>query len=154
MRPTRLGLRLVLVTLTLLTLACSRTDEAPAPTDTQPNSSGAVVQSTDPGGQGLSIQFQSKPDPPEAGSNTIEVSVKQPDGAPVTDATVTAVFSMPAMPAMNMPAMRSDSSLTHVGNGVYRGTGALAMAGTWNVAVTVSRGANDTASRTLSIVAK
>ena len=145
--------RLLLVALTLLTSACSRAEETPAATGA-PNASSAVVQSTDPGGQGLDIQFQSKPDPPQAGSNTIEVSVKQPDGAPVTDATVTAVFSMPAMPAMNMPAMRSDSPLTHVGNGVYRGTGQLSMAGTWNVAVTVSRGANDTASRTLSIIAK
>lgn len=154
MRQTRVVMQLVLAGLTLATLACAPNDEAPAPTGAQPNASGATVQSTAPGGQGLNIQFQSKPDPPESGSNTIEVSVKEPDGAPVTDATVTAVFSMPAMPAMNMPAMRSDAALTHVADGTYRGTGELSMGGTWNVMVTVSRGAETLGRSNFSLVAK
>jgi len=148
------GPGVVMAALTMLMLACSRNGEAPALTDTQGNTSSGAVQSTDAGTQGLDIQFQSEPDPPRSGANTIEVSVKQPDGAPVTDATVAAVFSMPAMPSMNMPAMRSDSSLTHVGNGVYRGTGQLSMGGTWNVAVTVSRGPEALGRSRFSIVAK
>ena len=154
MNPARVGLQFVLVGLTLVTLACSRTDDAAAPTGAQPNAPSTAVQTTDSGGQGLGIQFQSKPDPPQSGSNAIEVSVTDRNGAPVTDATVTAVFSMPAMPAMNMPAMRSDAPLTHAGNGTYRGTGQLSMGGTWNVNVTVSRGTETLGTSRFSVVAK
>jgi hypothetical protein len=103
---------------------------------------------------GVAIEFRSEPDPPQSGKNSFEVEVKQPDGSPVTDATVKAVFSMPAMPSMNMPAMRSEAALAHDSGGRYRGTGELQMGGTWNVAVTVSRGAEEIGSRNLSIVAR
>jgi YtkA-like protein len=138
--------RVLLVVLCLLIFGCGRSPETPAPpSDTQqPAVSTGVVN----------VQFQSQPDPPRSGPNTIEVTVRQPDGSPVTDASVTAVFSMPPMPAMNMPAMRSEAPLTHAGNGVYRGTGQLSMSGTWNVAVRVSRGAEQLATKQLSIIAK
>ena len=103
---------------------------------------------------GLTITFASTPDPPQAGANTFEVTVTQADGAPLADATVTTVFSMPAMPAMNMPAMRSEATLQHDADGRYRGTGQLSMGGTWNVAVKVVRGSEELASRQLSIVVK
>jgi len=80
--------------------------------------------------------------------------VRQPDGAPVTDAVVTAVFSMPAMPAMNMPAMRSEAKLTHVEGGLYRGMGQLAMAGTWSVTVMATRDGEPLGRRSFSVVAK
>jgi hypothetical protein len=72
----------------------------------------------------------------------------------VTDATVTTVFSMPAMPSMNMPAMRSTATLAHDAAGRYRGTGQLSMGGTWNVTVTVSRGPDELGRKTFSIIAK
>ena len=74
--------------------------------------------------------------------------------APVSDATVTAVFSMPAMPSMNMPAMRTTVTLAPDGEGRYRGTGQLSMAGTWNVHVTATRDSKELGSKSLSIVAK
>jgi Cu(I)/Ag(I) efflux system membrane fusion protein/cobalt-zinc-cadmium efflux system membrane fusion protein len=98
--------------------------------------------------------FSSQPDPPARGDNTFEVTVKQADGSPVTDATVTTVLSMPAMPSMNMPAMRSEARLEHDGDGRYRGTGQLEMGGTWNVAITVARGGKELGSRRFSIVAR
>lgn len=107
-----------------------------------------------PAGQGLAIDFASTPDPLRQGDNAIEVTVRQPDGSPVTDATVTAVFSMPAMPAMNMPAMKSAATLAHAGDGKYRGTGELSMGGTWTVALTVTRGTEQLGSRRFSVVAK
>jgi hypothetical protein len=104
---------------------------------------------------GLDISFVSRPDPPQTGNdNTIEVSVKQPDGTPVTDAQVVAVLSMPAMPSMNMPAMRNEAPLTHAGNGIYIGPAQVTMAGTWNVAVNVSRGGQKIASHNLSVIAR
>ena len=111
------------------------------------------TQSSPPAGNGVAIDFASTPDPLERGDNAITVTVTAPDGSPVTDATVTAVFSMPAMPAMNMPAMRSEAPLEHVGNGRYQGTGQLSMGGTWNIAITATRGAEKLGSRQLSLVA-
>jgi hypothetical protein len=46
---------------------------------------------------------------------------------------------MPAMPTMNMPAMRSTVALLSAGGGVYRGTGEILMAGRWETTVTVTR---------------
>ena len=104
--------------------------------------------------QGVTIDFSSEPDPPKSGDNTIEVIVRQPDGSPITDAAVTAVFSMPAMPAMNMPAMRAEAKLSHVEGGRYQGMGQLSMSGTWNVTVTATRDGEPIGRRSFSIVAK
>lgn len=103
---------------------------------------------------GLVVTLASQPDPLASGDNTLTVTVKQADGSPVTDATVTAVFSMAAMPSMNMPAMRAEAPLQHQGVGRYGGTGHLSMGGTWEVAVTVARGSGPTVTRRTSIVAK
>ena len=77
-----------------------------------------------------------------------------PEGQPVTDAEVSVVFYMAPMPTMNMPAMQTDASLTHQGNGIYRGDGEVAMAGRWDVTVLVSRGGQRLGSRTLTVVAR
>lgn len=103
---------------------------------------------------GVAIEFLSEPDPPKAGDNTIDVTVRQPDGTAISDAAVTAVFTMPAMPAMNMPAMRAEAQLTHVDGGRYQGMGQLPMAGTWNVTVTATRDGEPIGRRSFSIVAK
>lgn len=102
----------------------------------------------------MEITYKSDPDPPERGDNVLEVTVKRPDGTPVTDAAVTAVFSMPAMPSMNMPAMRTDATLTPTGGGTYRGTCQLSMGGTWNVTVNVARAGEQVAVKRFSVVAK
>ena len=102
-------------------------------------------------GEGLQIEFRSGQ--PATGDNPIEVTIRQ-NGAPVDDASVAAVFSMPAMPSMNMPAMRSSAALTHEGAGRYRGNWQLSMSGTWNVVVSVSRGSEELGRRTFSLVAK
>jgi len=128
----------------MLTLSCGQ-GQAPAAGNSVP-----AATST----EGVTIDFSSEPDPPKSGDNTIEVTVRQPDGTAITDAVVTAVFSMPAMPAMNMPAMRAEAKLTHVERGRYQGMGQLAMAGTWNVTVTATRDGEPIGRRSFSIVAK
>ena len=139
----------------LITAGCARGDPtAPAGGAVRGEQSTPATQSSAATSQGLAIDFRSEPDPPEAGDNTFEVAVKQPDGSPVTDATVTTVFSMPAMPSMNMPAMRSTVTLTQDVSGRYRGTGQLSMGGTWNVAVTVSRGPEELGRKNFSVVVK
>jgi nitrogen fixation protein FixH len=104
-------------------------------------------------GAGMEIGFRAEAEPPRVGDNAFEVTVRK-DGAPLADATVTAVLSMPAMPSMNMPEMHSNATLATVGEGRYRGIGQLSMAGTWNVTVTVSRGAEELGTTRLSIVVK
>jgi hypothetical protein len=72
----------------------------------------------------------------------------------VVDASVSATFSMPAMPAMNMPEMHTTTALEHQGGGRYVGTGQLSMTGTWNVTVTVSRDGARVGSARFTLMAK
>ena len=119
---------------------------------TQSASSSSSVQTGKAGD--MTVTFLSAPDPPKSGDNSFLVTVKQPDGTPVTDGQVKAVFSMPAMPSMNMPAMRSEAALSPQGSGVYRGNGQLSMSGTWNVEISVSRNGQDVGTAKFSVVAK
>lgn len=104
-------------------------------------------------GAGMEIGFSSESGPPTSGENRFEVTVKE-NGSPVDDATITIVFSMPAMPSMNMPEMHTSARLQPAGGGRYRGSGQLSMAGTWNVRVTVTRNGHELGSKRLSIVAR
>ena len=104
-------------------------------------------------GQSLAITFRTL-EAATQGDNKVEVVVKQPDGKPVTDATVTVTFRMPAMPSMNMPEMHSTISLASQGDGRYVGTGQLEMNGSWNVAVSVSRDGAQLGSSRFTLQAK
>ena len=104
--------------------------------------------------QALNITFATVPDPPHSGDNAVEVTLKQSDGTQITDATVSAIFRMPAMPSMNMPEMHSAVTLTHQQDGRYRGSGSLEMSGTWNVTVNVSRGGEKVAAGKFTVIAK
>jgi RND family efflux transporter MFP subunit len=113
-----------------------------------PSASGSAAR------ERLSITLRSQPDPPRSGENQLEAVVKTADGTPVTDAEVAVVFFMAAMPTMNMPAMRNEARLTHAGNGVYRGTGQVMMAGRWDVTVNVQRNGLPIGSQQTSVVAR
>jgi membrane fusion protein, copper/silver efflux system len=102
----------------------------------------------------LAITFTSQPSPLRVGENALEVTVKDNEGEPVTDAQVTVLFFMPAMPSMAMPAMRSSATLTHTGGGAYRGSGQVVMAGTWQVTITASRGGQSLGTRRITVVAQ
>jgi hypothetical protein len=134
------------VVVSMLTVGCGQTPSSGS-AQRQDRASLAAAESVE-------IDFDSEPDPPTLGENGIVVTVTQPDGTPIGDAAVSVVFSMPAMPAMNMPAMRAEAKLTHVEGGRYQGMGQLSMAGTWNVTVTATRDGEPIGRRTFSIVAK
>ena len=142
--------RLLVVCASLLICGCTSNSQTPGTSQGQTATAGAAVTAT----EGVTIDFSSEPDPPKTGDNTIEVTVRQPNGTAITDAAVTAVFSMPAMPAMNMPAMRAEAKLSHVEGGRYQGMGQLSMSGTWNVTVTATRDGEPIGRRSFSIVAK
>jgi Cu(I)/Ag(I) efflux system membrane fusion protein len=104
--------------------------------------------------QRLEISLRPQPDPPRTGANMLEVTVRDANGQPIADADVTVTFFMPAMPTMNMPAMRSQAKLPPAGGGVYRGSGQVMMAGRWDVTVDVSRGGQRLGSRQFAVVAR
>lgn len=105
-------------------------------------------------GPALDITFRSQPDPPRTGETLFEVVVKDGSGQPVTDAEVTVQLFMPAMPTMNMPAMRNETKLPHVGGGVYRGPGQVMMAGRWDVTVTIVKNGQQLGRKQLAVVAR
>jgi len=102
----------------------------------------------------LDIMLMSKPSPPKMGENTFEVMVKGPDGKPITDADVTVLFFMAAMPAMKMPEMKNTVTLKHQKEGTYVGTGQVTMAGTWDATVTVKRAGKELGSKKFPVTAK
>jgi hypothetical protein len=80
-------------------------------------------------------ELTTEPDPPRKGGNTFRVKVTDASGAPISGAEVSVTFSMPAMPAMGMAAMRTQVSLTEKSNGLYEGPGKLDSGGTWQVTI-------------------
>ena len=136
----------------LVVAACGGSSSSPAPPSTASPPPAGASSGTE-SATGVAIDLVS-PNPPNSGDNAFEVTVKQADGSPVTDAGVAAVFSMPAMPSMNMPAMRTDVPLTHEGGGNYRGTGNLAMGGTWNVTITATKDGASIGTKKFSVIAK
>jgi Cu(I)/Ag(I) efflux system membrane fusion protein len=83
------------------------------------------------------ISFHADADPMKSGQdNTFHVNLTDATGKPIADAQVTVSLIMPAMPAMNMPEMRSSFSLPWVADRqMYMGKGQPPIAGNWNVLV-------------------
>jgi hypothetical protein len=103
--------------------------------------------------KGLDIMLM-QPEEVKAGANEFEVMVKGADGKPVSDADVSVLFVMPAMPAMKMAEMRNEVKLKPAGSGMYKGPGNVMMAGKWNVTVSVKRGGKEVGQKTLALTAK
>jgi hypothetical protein len=131
-----------------ITAACGggNTQETPA-AEPAPAASAPAA----PAGDQLDIRLS--PTEPRTGDNTFEVMVMQ-GSQPVTDAEVSVQLFMAAMPSMNMPEMKNTIALKHEGNGQYRGTGNVMMAGTWDATVMVMRGGQHLGDEKLTIVAK
>jgi hypothetical protein len=86
---------------------------------------------------GVAVTVRTSPDPPRTGDNQIEVRVVDAERRPVADAEVQVLLSMPPMPAMDTPAMRSKVHLNPSEAGVYRGSSTISMTGRWDVSVNV-----------------
>jgi RND family efflux transporter MFP subunit len=99
------------------------------------------------------LDFSTQPATPRKGANTVRVVVKGPDGKPLTGAQVTATFFMPAMPAMGMAAAHARATLIEKSIGTYEGSLQLDSGGTWQVTVTVQRGAQIIATKQLTVSA-
>jgi Cu(I)/Ag(I) efflux system membrane fusion protein/cobalt-zinc-cadmium efflux system membrane fusion protein len=100
-----------------------------------------------------SAELTSDPSPPRKGANVFRVKLADANGAPVSGAEVSVTFTMPAMPAMGMAAMRTPVPLSDKGNGVYEGSGQLENGGTWQVSIIARKNGQVIASKQLSVSA-
>lgn len=115
-----------------------------------------TADSTAPAGHettAVAVTFGTEPDPPTTGDVTLTVTIKDAAGHAVADAEVSVVLFMPAMPSMNMPAIKSAATLLAAGNGVYRGTGQIMTPGRWDVTVAIAKGGQPLATRQFAVVA-
>ena len=99
------------------------------------------------------IDFQTKPDPPQMGSNQLRVHLAN-NGAPVGGAEVSVNFFMPAMPQMGMAAMSANAKLSETSPGLYTGAADLSMGGTWAATITAKLHGQLIATKKLSVNAK
>jgi hypothetical protein len=106
-----------------------------------------------PKSKGLDIMLM-QPKEVKSGANDFEVMVKGADGKPVSDADVSVLFVMPAMPAMKMAEMRNDVKLKPSGPGMYMGLCNVMMAGKWNVTVIVKKNGKEVGQKKLALTAK
>jgi membrane fusion protein, copper/silver efflux system len=97
------------------------------------------------------VELTTDPAPPHKGSNTFRVKLTDASGGPSSGAEVSVTFSMPAMPAMGMAAMRTQVSLAEKGNGIYQGAGQLDSGGTWQVTIVAKKNGQIVASKQLSV---
>lgn len=74
--------------------------------------------------------------PPIAGDNNIIIAIKDAEGKEVTDANIVIDYTMPAM--AGMPAMRYKADAELKGR-EYKAEMNLSMAGSWNIAVKITR---------------
>ena len=63
-------------------------------------------------------------------------------------------FYLPPMPSMNMPEMRNNLQLTSAGNGLYKGSGTVGMAGDWDVTITAARRGQTLGTKKIKLTAK
>ena len=96
-------------------------------------------------------ELSSEPSPPNKGSNVFRIRLTDSNGSPIAGAEVSVTFSMPAMPAMGMAAMRTPVALSDKGKGVYEGTGVLGSGGTWQTTILAKNNGQTIASKQLSV---
>jgi len=115
-----------------------------------PSPPGASAPASAPAG---TIEITTNPSPLHKGSNEILVTVRDSSGRQVTDAQVSVVFYMPAMPAMGMAAMRVEAAATPKGTGEYAATVNLGSGGTWSVTAIATKDGEQIATRQLNLSA-
>jgi hypothetical protein len=87
--------------------------------------------------------------PPIAGKNNVDVSVKDAKGMAVTDAKVVVEYSMPAMSGMPAANYKTNAELK---GDTYKAVIEPSMSGSWNMAIKISRGnKTETAKYTLDV---
>lgn len=119
-----------------------------------PGAGGAGGTAAMPMAQAANIDFTTEPSPPRKGGNKFRVRLTDASGGqPISGAQVTVLFYMPAMPAMGMAAMKTTTTLTDKGNGLYEGSGELGSGGTWQVTITAQKNGQTLANKQMNVSA-
>jgi RND family efflux transporter MFP subunit len=100
------------------------------------------------------ITLRTVPDPPKAAETEFEITIGHPARESAAGSEVTVELFAPAMPSMNMPSMRSVITLAHVSEGVFRGSGSLAMPGHWDATVVVHTAGVEVARQRFPLIAQ
>ena len=82
----------------------------------------------------LTLSLETQPAKPKLGENIIRLKIRDAKGAAVQDATVnlTSTMAMPGMAA-------GKAAAKHLKDGVYEAKVSLAMAGAWEIGVSIQR---------------
>jgi Cu(I)/Ag(I) efflux system membrane fusion protein/cobalt-zinc-cadmium efflux system membrane fusion protein len=122
-------------------------------TPPQQNANPSAAQSQASGSQHeqIKIEMTTEPSTPQKGRNTVRIKLTGADGKPVDEVQVSAMFLMPAMPAMGMAAEHAAAALSAKGQGIYEGSLELDSGGTWQVTVTVQRAGATIATQKLTV---
>jgi RND family efflux transporter MFP subunit len=114
---------------------------------------GASAAATQPASQSaeVNVEFTTDPSPLRKGNNTLHVKLTGSNGSPVDGADVSVTFFMPAMPAMGMAAMTTQTKLNNAGPGLYQGGGILQSGGQWQVTITVQKNGRMLATKQLRV---
>jgi membrane fusion protein, copper/silver efflux system len=99
------------------------------------------------------VEMTTDPSPAQKGSNTVRVKLTDQAGKAIAGAQVTVTFFMPAMPEMNMAAMKTVIKGTDKGGGLYEGEGDLGSGGMWQVSITAQQNGQTIATKKLTVKA-
>jgi Cu(I)/Ag(I) efflux system membrane fusion protein len=101
--------------------------------DTQKKAPAAAIVTEKKSGD-LTLSLETQPAKPKLGENVVRLKIRDTKGAPVLDATVNMISAM-AMPGM----AASKAAAKHIKDGVYEATVNFAMAGAWEIGVSIQR---------------
>jgi len=94
----------------------------------------AAATATEKKAGDLTLSLETQPAKPKLGDNRVRLKIRDAKGNPVLDATVNITSTM------TMPGMAPGKAVAkHVKDGVYEATVNLAMAGAWEIGVSVQR---------------
>ena len=97
----------------------------------------------------LTLTLETQPAKPKLGDNVVRLKIRDAKGNPVQDATVNVTF------AMTMPGMApGKTAAKHLKDGVYEAKVNLAMAGAWEISVSVQRPGQKPAQEKFTVTAQ
>ena len=117
------------------------------------NYDGPQNPATEPMGtdrDGITMELTASP--ARTGESELTAHAEDRAGQPITDVDIRVLLNMPPMPTMNMPGMRAEARLDHMGDGLYRGTVTIPMSGRWDATVTALRKGQEIATRRTSLM--
>ena len=109
----------------------------------------AAAQTTEKKVGDLVLSLETQPSKSQVGENVLRVRIRDAKGNPVPDATVS------LLAVMNMPGMApAKANPKHTKDGIYEAVVNFAMAGTWDITVSVQRPGQKAVQEKFTITAK